>query len=526
MKAVLYARVSTEDQLENWSIQAQTRTFQDYCQQKDWKCVGIYKEEGKSARSDSVEKRPQFRKLLDDCKKRDFDVIVVHSLDRWSRNLSVTLQSFKQLAEQGISFCSITENIDYSTPEGRLFIAMLGAFAQYFSDSLAKHTSKGMKERVLNGLPNGDVPFGYRRNIKDKPGEKEGHLYVVPEESEAVKKIFQHYAGGGWSLSKLAAWLNENKFHTRNKGQLTDGNGKTVTGPRPFSLYSVRWLLHNPFYAGKVRYHGTFYPGTHEAIISQEIFDRVQAQMKGAKCRSKTFSPSYRLYLLKGLVRCIYCGYPLWSETSKNGYSFYREPRRSQEGYNCPANGKTISSKVIDTQLENIIKSLTLDPAWRQRVIEKLSKISERESILAQRKQAEEKLKRLGRSYIDGVIDDGEYHVQLKVIQAALESLVIPGTDAAVRAGEFLEGLGRIWDTATLEEKHKLLANMLDAVYVDIGASRAIVGLQPKPTFYHLFEILKKDPDSKVTIFRDTKKEWGTVEDTGSSTVMVETGES
>jgi site-specific DNA recombinase len=100
------------------------------------------------------------------------------------------------LADQGIAFSSITENIDYSTPEGKLFIAMLGAFAQYFSDSLAKHTTKGMKERALNGLPNGDIPFGYRRANKDDSIEKEGHIYIVPDEAEAVKKIFQFYSTG------------------------------------------------------------------------------------------------------------------------------------------------------------------------------------------------------------------------------------------------------------------------------------------------------------------------------------------
>jgi site-specific DNA recombinase len=196
MKAILYARVSTEEQLDNWSVSAQIREFERYCEDKGWQNGGVYKEEGKSARSDSIEKRTQFRRLLDDCRKKAFDIVVVHSLDRWSRNLGVTLQSFKHLADQGIAFSSITENIDYSTPEGKLFIAMLGAFAQYFSDSLAKHTTKGMKERALNGLPNGDIPFGYRRANKDDSIEKEGHIYIVPDEAEAVKKIFQFYSTG------------------------------------------------------------------------------------------------------------------------------------------------------------------------------------------------------------------------------------------------------------------------------------------------------------------------------------------
>jgi len=253
MRAALYARVSSEEQLDNWSISAQKHEFEQHCNQKDWMPVRLYVEEGKSARSDSIEKRPQFKRLLEDCKKREFDVVVVHSLDRWSRNLRVTLESFKQLADHGLAFVSITESIDYSTPEGKLFIAMLGAFAQYFSDSLAKHTSKGMKERVMNGFQNGDVPFGYQRCNDDCPSDHKGKVHIVPVEAEAVKKIFHYYAAGGWSLSKLAAWLNEQEFRTRNKRELKSGDGKSVVGPRPFTLYSVRWLLHNPFFTGQVR---------------------------------------------------------------------------------------------------------------------------------------------------------------------------------------------------------------------------------------------------------------------------------
>ena len=145
---------------------------------------------------------------------------------------------------------------------------------------------------------------------------------------------------------------------------------------------------------------------------------------------------------------------------------------------------------------------------------------------MKQRRQTEERLRRLGRSYIDGVIDDGEYNVQRKLLQDALEALVIPEADAALRAGELLEGLGLVWEKATLEEKHKLLASMLDAVFIDLEASRAIVGLQPKPPFYHLFDSLEHHPDSKVTIFREAKKETGPIQTTGPGTVMVETGES
>ncbi len=529
MRAALYARVSSEEQLDNWSISAQKHEFEQHCNQKGWQTARVYIEEGKSARSDSIDKRPQFKRLLEDCKKRDFDVVVVHSLDRWSRNLRVTLESFKQLADYGLAFVSITESIDYSTPEGKLFIAMLGAFAQYFSDSLAKHTSKGMKERVMNGLQNGDVPFGYERCKEDCPAEHHGKIHTVPSEAEAVRKLFQFYAGGNWSLSKLAAWLNEQGFRTRNKKELFEPDGTSVNGPRPFTLYSVRWLLHNRFFVGKVKYHGQLFNGKHEAIVDEKLFDKVQAKLKDAKNRSRSVSPSYRLYLLKGIARCIYCGYPVWSETSSSKYGYYREQAGSRAHCDCPANGKAIRCDVIDAQIDSVIQSLVLEPSWRERIIAKISTLSEREHMLKQRKQIQEKLRRLGKTYLDGVIDDGEYNVQRKLLQNNLDSLVIPEADAAMNAGEMLESLGLIWQKATLEEKHKLLSGMLEAVYVDLAASRSIVGIQPKPPFYPLFEALKQIPEAKVTLFNPgsdlkTKDSISMMESENFG--LVETGES
>ena len=97
-----------------------------------------------------------------------------------------------------------------------------------------------------------------------------------------------------------------------------------------------------------------------------------------------------------------------------------------------------------------------------------------------------------------------------------------------MNAGELLESLGLIWEKATLEEKHRLLTGMLEAIYVDLAASRSIVGIQPKPPFYPLFESLKHKPESKVTVFRPSEEE----KITGSGMSLepdfklVETGES
>jgi hypothetical protein len=163
----------------------------------------------------------------------------------------------------------------------------------------------------LNGLHNGEVPFGYRRCFDECKREHEGKCHTIPEKAEAVKKIFEYYASGSWSLSKLAVWLNEQGFRTHNK---RGGTGAIV--PKLFTSYSVRWLLHNPFFTGKVRYKDTFHQGLHEPIIEPWLFEEVQKRLKVAKTSGRSLAQLSRIYLLKGLVKCIYCGNPLWSETS------------------------------------------------------------------------------------------------------------------------------------------------------------------------------------------------------------------
>jgi site-specific DNA recombinase len=529
MRAVAYVRVSDKEQLDGWSMPGQRHEFERYCEQKDWQAVEVYSEEGISARSDSIGKRPQFRRLLDDCKRGRFDVVVVHSLDRWSRNVGVTLETFKQLADSRIAFVSITENIDYSSPEGKLSITMLGAFAQYFSDSLAKHTSKGMKERAMTGFQNGDVPFGYRRCNDDCHDEHKGRVHLVAAEADAVKQMFRLYARGDWSLSSIASWLNGQGFRTRNNRRLDDGYGGLTAGPRPFTLFSVRWILHNPFYTGRVRYKGELYEGAQEAIIDQDLYESVQKKMRNAKNRSSTFSPRSRVYLLKGIARCVICGYPLWSETSVPGYAYYREQKNARADFSCLANGKAIRCDVIDEQMDSVIQSLALVPSWRERIAAKMSVFSDRDRIVQQRKQITERLRRLGKAYVDGVMGDGEYGVQRTLLNDALNSLVLPEAHATIAAGELLENLGPVWREATLEEKHRLLTVMLEAVYVDLAASRSIVGLQPKAPFYPLFDSLKQMPGNKVIIFRPgevQERKTGSVLNAEPDFGLVETGES
>ncbi len=118
MRAALYARVSSEEQVEGYSIDAQKRAFETLIRDKQWDIYRVYIDEGKSARSDNINRRPAFKEMVADALTGKFDALVVHKLDRFSRNLRITLEYFDKLSKAGVTFLSISEQIDFSTPWG------------------------------------------------------------------------------------------------------------------------------------------------------------------------------------------------------------------------------------------------------------------------------------------------------------------------------------------------------------------------------------------------------------------------
>ena len=148
--AAAYIRVSGASQVEGHSLDAQERLFYELCKSRGWQAARVYREEGRSAHKESIKGRPSFRQLLEDAPRGEFGIVVVHTLDRWSRNLRVTLESLAHF-RHNVALVSITENIEYSNPQGMLFTQMPGAFAQYFSDALGTHISKGPGSKGFRG---------------------------------------------------------------------------------------------------------------------------------------------------------------------------------------------------------------------------------------------------------------------------------------------------------------------------------------------------------------------------------------
>ena len=119
-----------------------------------------------------------------------------------------------------MALASLSENIDYSTPQGKLFIQMLGGFAQYVSDSLATHVSKGLTQRAIQGRHLGGIPFGYASCWESQGAERKrlchpehpGEVHLLEPEANAVIEMFRQYATGTATLAQLALWLNDQGF--------------------------------------------------------------------------------------------------------------------------------------------------------------------------------------------------------------------------------------------------------------------------------------------------------------------------
>lgn len=498
MRAVGYFRVSSEDQIEGWSLDAQKLAFQEFCRSRGWEIAGYYPDEGKSAWTDSINKRPKFKKMLEDAKEKKFDVVVTHTLDRFSRNLWVMLESFRVFADYQVMFVSIQEQIDYTKPEGRLFLMMLGAFAQYYSDALSGHVRKGMKQRAISGLYNGEPPFGYERCTEDCQSQGgHGGAHVVDWKAELVRELFSRYAGGTVSCKELAQWLNEQGARTNNRKTFVGADGRTLSGPQLFTSYAVRDLLHNQFYLGKVRYRGQYYDGLHEPMVDEKLFDEVQKRLARNRSHTNGLSKARRHYLLQGLARCVYCGFPMWADAGGRGVvPRYRE-RPGLTMSPCEAGDRSVRADEVDPQAELVFTHLVLRPGWREWVIERLQARAKVKSMKREKAKLEAKLRRLLDVYTEGDISKAEYRRRKREVQEKMDALTIPEVDAAATAAELLENSGKLWEAATVKQRNKMLTAMLEAVLIDPVAKK-VVGIVPRPAFRDLFLCLEENGTVKI----------------------------
>ena len=349
--------------------------------------------------------------------------MIVHSLDRWARNLTVLLQTLDALTRGNVVFVSVSEGIDFATPAGKLTASMLGAMAEFFVGNLATHVRKGLRERSRQGLKNGDIPFGYVRCRPDEncpPGDGEhdcaGGVHIVEAEAEAIQELFVRYARTEVTQAELARFLNERGHRTRNKRD--HGRGAK---PMPFTTWSVGALLQNPFYRGLVRTgDGETFDGQHQPVVEASLFEQAQAR-RARSSQRRGPRKATREYLLRGLLACSLCATPFWSETLRKKNSYYRGARKDQRhnGEPCPCTNRMFPCREVDARVGVLVHALTLPKEWLDAAkAEVRSTTGSEDDRERRRARLGERRTRLATLYADGVLTEAEYRSELKSLRA------------------------------------------------------------------------------------------------------------
>jgi site-specific DNA recombinase len=283
-RCAIYTRVSTEEQArEGYSLPAQEERLRSHAKSQGWAVYKLYMDDGYSA---GTRDRPALKRLLFEASLKRFDVVLAYKIDRLSRSLKDLIDIVAELNQFDIGFKSCTELIDTTRPEGRLMFHQFGSFAQYERELIGQRTRFGMMKRLKLGLWNGIPPYGYR--IVDKK------LVIEPTEAERVRRIFDWFMKKNMGVVAISRELNGRGIKPRK--------GARWKGTR------VHKMIGNPLYAGFIRWGGETAMGTHEPIITKELFEAAQDTMHGRNHKTRQLrSPNY----LSGLVKCGLCGAPM-----------------------------------------------------------------------------------------------------------------------------------------------------------------------------------------------------------------------
>ena len=297
----------------------------------------------------------------------------------------------------------------------------------------------------------------------------------------------------------MGDWLSQLGYRTHGKrraevfGELVEVEG------RRFTPWAIRDMLKNPFYTGKVRYKHELFDGRHKAIISQELFDKVQNKLHKNRSRRSVYLNRHgeNIHLLAGLFRCYGCGTLFWAQNQGSmNETYYKSPNKGLE-QTCGYRGKSFLGRAFDAQMDQLFSGFELREDWIDWIVERHIEGSDIQAALQEKSSIEAKMERARLMYLDGDIDRQEYLKIRDGAEKAILDLYVPEYDDAVEAGKMLRDFGALWQSSSVARRNGMAKAMLQAVYVN-PEEKKIVGLLPKEIF--LAPILAMAERSDVSV--------------------------
>jgi site-specific DNA recombinase len=446
-KALMYVRVSSKEQEFGYSLDAQEKLGYDYADRNNFVIVKFWKVSESAWKLD----RKYFKELLDYSKKHNIKNIIFDVPDRMTRNLHDLVKIDDLVKQHDVVIHFSRTNKTYhknSKSEDEFMLGIESLIARKYSNDISMKAKMGMQEKVEQGGFTGDAPIGYINNRLERT------LEIDPKRAPFVKKIFELYSTGNWSTSMLA-----DKMHQ-------DG----LTSKRTNGMYyksRLHHLLLNPVYCGLVRYKGKLYKGTHEPLISEGLFSRVQAMLN-----RKVFTSKKENYPFNNLLVCD-CGCRIIGALYKKGkYLYYHcTGKRGKHDdmpyfkewqlvnmFREPIHKACITPQLFEKLKEGLKPKSEVDAEYRKNALSRL---------VDERKHLTDRLSRLYEDKLDKTITDDfwkekktEYENRIAEIDTQFDASPAKTTNnyaAVIKTLELSKRLKYMYESGNLRQQANLL---------------------------------------------------------------------
>ena len=472
-KAAIYIRVSGHRQEDGASLDVQLDACRRYCESHGLLVVGEFRDVQSGLDAD----RPEYRAVKELARTNSIDKVVVWRYDRMGRDSAEYIPLLKDLRRLGVDVVSVTQ------PTGSIFMQqVIGIMAEEESRQLSTRVTASKQRRFKEGKWGGSPPFGYiTRKLSQTEGG--GSILMPNEDAPLVVELYQRYGSGKHSLADLRSFLN--------------GAGHVK------SRYAVWYVLKNQVYLGMVP-HGkfsrsqfmpkpeiTWVQGQHQALVDQELFDRVQGRL--AENANRNRGGAHPRYLFSGLIYCGNCGHKFSGRAAANGQRIkkwiqYRCSRKSSFG-DCPAHS-VLEGRIRDAVLPPIqdllgkLKQEDLRTAVRAELVNqqegaKVAHQQTREGLAEAQTRLEARLSRLEDRYLDEDLSRERYLIRRDEITAQLQEiqkdlatrpqLASPDIDQLFALADVLEG-----EPPDDQEWREIIEAMVDRVVIEgaVGEGR------------------------------------------------------
>ena len=398
-KVRLYARVSTQEQVEGVSIENQLAHLNAYAISQNWQVTGEDVDPGYSGGDDN---RPGLRHLLLDARRGEFNVIAVAKLDRFFRNLRLLLNYLHEFEQLGIKFVSTGEMLDTSTPYGKFAVQIMGVIAEFERGRIGERIREGRQFRTSQGKwTSGQTPYGYKWLPKEQRWE------IIEAEARIIRYIYHLYLDEKIGTARIHDRLNKEDMRTR-EGFLWH-----------FSI--VLSILSNPAYKGMHR-KGFLMP----VIIDADTWDKVEQR----RHNSRRVRGEVSFWLLQGICVCGLCGHKLGCEKKKGPKPRYYVCRGRHKEHHPDGSPicklPYLRADQLERKVWNKVKEIFANPATLKQYIDKaMDELEQKktqigEGFLEIEKEIaaiKKKQERLGIAYTDGTLNESAYKAKLNQLR-------------------------------------------------------------------------------------------------------------